>query len=198
MSNKTNIKVAKSSKNSNNDKQIAEELIEKLRSMINDRDKKCKSAKDQLISSLEITRDKYKTATGIVEGIRIMQTIDPNNDIADAITEFDVAKDFAQRMTVEIDEMIKLVNKLDYSSMNTLCDRFYDPNFINEERAYVDLCYELMRLDLCRNVGPAAEDLTSFFERTNEEIHATQKELEDLVKLHPDYAEFASEFITKE
>jgi hypothetical protein len=69
--------------------------------------------------------------------------------------------------------------------MDTLCDNFYDKEFYVADELPLrqqeyKLAFEMMRIDLCRNVGGSAEDMVEFIKRVEEEIDATGKKLKEL------------------
>jgi len=151
------------------------ELEEKLEKMIEDRDKKCKAAKDQLVEMLKITADKYLTATGTAEALRTLRFTCGSDNVS-----IDEANDLAFEMATETNKMYNKAKKLDPAEMDKLCDGFYDKDFNVNGHTYGDLAFEMMRIDLCRNVGGSAEDMVSFINRVEEEIEATKKALEEL------------------
>lgn len=158
---------------------IINELEEKLKSMEADQKKKLSFAKDQLVEQLSVTADKYCTATGVMEALRVLRAvIDGSNGTED----FKPAFDLAHAMVVETQKMRDKVKKLATSNMDELCDGFYNPNFIAEDHNAYQISFELMRLDLCRNVGPAADDIKSFLEKTDDEIKDVVNELNKAYK----------------
>lgn len=164
-----------------NEKKLIEELEEKIKSMREDKISKCKAAKEQLVEMLDITSDKYRTATGTAEALRVLRFV-----MGDSYTAYDVdyANQLAWDMAGVADMMKKKADELDYDKMDQLCDGFYDKEFSvkNEDSddAIVKLAFEMMRIDLCRNVGGSAEDMVEFIKRTQEEIDATGEELKKL------------------
>lgn len=190
---KNEVKVIK--KNEDNEKITVEErmtikeLEDKIESMKADKEKKCKAAKEQLVSMLEVTVDKYRTATGTAEALRTLRFV-TGNDLANLTW----ANQLAWDMAAEVNKMCEKAKKLSYAEMDQLCDDFYDKEFriaypprfsndeipsIEEEHCYC-LAFEMMRIDLCRNVGGTAEDMVEFIKRVEEEIDATGKELKKL------------------
>lgn len=158
------------------------ELEEKIASMRADKDKKCRAAKEQLVSMLDVTIDKYRTATGTAEALRVLR-------FATGIEEVDLswANRLAWDMAVEADKMHKKADKLAYAEMDKICDEFYEKEFkIEPDHDYKDsfaeyeLAFEMMRIDLCRNVGGAAEDIVEFIKHTQDEIDACGEELKKL------------------
>lgn len=166
------------------DKAVAQELVDKLQSMTEDRSKKCEAAKNQLIESLKVTADKYRTATGVMEALRVLRMV--NDSSCDG--EFDTAKTLASWMVNEVNKLTDKAEKLSFAEMDQLCDGAYETDFISiDEFNSLDLAFELMRLDLCRNVGPAAEDMIEFQKRVDEEINQTESKLNELYKKYPKF-----------
>ena len=164
------------------DKMTIKELEDKIKSMKEDKEKKCKAAKEQLINMLEVTADKYRTATGTAEALRVMRFVYGENVNDYAPTIFVLANDLAREMAGVTQDMVEKAKKLSYANMDQLCDEFYNKDFkINVDAdARYDLCVEMMKIDLCRNVGGAAEDMVEFIKRTQDEIDITGEELKKL------------------
>lgn len=159
---------------------IVQELKDKISKMEADRDAKCASAKEQLVEMLKVTADKYKTATGTAEALRVIRFV-YGEQYENAIY---VANRMARRMAHITEGMTEKAEKLDYADMDQLCDGFYEKHFdIPENELWDDasyhLCVEMMKIDLCRNVGGAAEDMVAFINRIGEEIEATKKALDE-------------------
>lgn len=157
-----------------------EELQQKLDKMIEDRDKKCAAAKTQLVDMLDVTVNKYLTATGVAEAFRILEFLHLDNE------RVGCAAALAIKMADYSSSMKKKVEELSYEDMDKVCEGFYDEDFANkiihleEYDAKIMLAEQMMCIDLCRNVGGAAEDMVSFVKRVEEEIEATKKALADL------------------
>lgn len=170
------------------EKMTIKELEDKIKSMKEDKEKKCKAAKEQLIDMLEVTVDKYRTATGTAEALRVLRFVVGNDELIDITW----ANRLAWDMAVEADRIREKAEKLAYAEMDKLCDGFYEKEFKVEVRKvynvdeafndYYKLAFEMMRIDLCRNVGGAAEDMVEFIKRVQEEIDATGEELKKLKK----------------
>lgn len=175
-----NVKAVKTTDNklTVDDKITIKELEEKISSMKADKEKKCKAAKEQLIEMLGVTVDKYRTATGTAEALRVLRFTTGSDDI-----DLTWASRLAWDMAGEAQKMVDKAKKLDYAKMDTLCDGFYEKDFkIEPEHDYetfaeYELAFEMMRIDLCRNVGGSAEDMVDFIKRVQEEIDSTGEEL---------------------
>lgn len=187
-----NVNEIKAVKGGNEKKTIDEkiaikELEGKLESMKADRETKCKAAKEQLVEQLKVTVDKYRTATGTAEALRTLRFVVGADDV-----HLTCANRLAWDMASVVDMMRKKAEGLDYGMMDDLCDEFYEKEFKLEydseklDEAYYKLAFELMRIDLCRNVGEAAEDMVSFVNRVQEEIDSTQAELDKLLEIKAD------------
>jgi hypothetical protein len=165
------------------------ELEDKIAGMKADRDKKCKAAREQLVDTLKVTVDKYRTATGTAEALRVLRFVVGNDEVNLAW-----ANRLAWDMAVEADKIRKKAEKLAYAEMDNLCDGFYEKEFklaypktdndmdygpIETDHLY-QLAFEMMRIDLCRNVGGAAEDMAEFIKRVSKDINETGEELKKL------------------
>ena len=182
---KNEVKVIKSDEKNENkltveDKLTIKELEESIAKMKEDKEAKCKLAKDQLIDMLEVTVDKYRTATGTAEALRVMRFAMGNDDVNIAESCM-----LAHDMAKVTQDMLSKAKKLSYAEMDQLCDGFYAKDFLVDSQStnFVSgkqLAYEMMCIDLCRNVGGAAEDMVEFIKRTEEQIDATGKKLKEL------------------
>jgi len=191
---KKDIKVIKGENNDNNkltvdDKITIKELEESIAKMKADKEAKCSSAKEQLIETLKVTVDKYRTATGTAEALRTLRFV-----VGDDEVNLTWANRLAWDMAIEADRICEKAEKLAYAEMDKLCDGFYEKEFkvsypedfddskwdaIEQEHCY-KLAFEMMRIDLCRNVGPAAEDMVEFIKRVQDEIDKTGEKLKEL------------------
>lgn len=167
------IEMTKEQKDQLEKEKTKSELEDKLDKMKLDRTNKISAARKQLVEMLEVTADKYRTATGTAEALRVLRfCYGRENDLL--IQAIDLSK----HMAIEAKEMAEQAEKLEASQMDKLCEEFYAKDFTSSIPD--DLAFEMMRIDLCRNVGGAAEDMVSFIARSNEEIEATEKALKEL------------------
>lgn len=165
------------------DRMMIKELEDKIVSMKADKEKKCKSAKEQLIEMLEVTIDKYRTATGTAEALRVLRFCGEEETWATSTAQIRMANNLAYDMAMVADHMKEKAKELNYAEMDKLCDGFYDKEFnpdANDNWAYYNLAFEMMKIDLCRNVGPAAEDMVEFIKRVEHDIDDTGKKLKEL------------------
>lgn len=163
------------------DKEVIEECHESIRKMIIDRDTKMKAAKEQLVEMLKVTADKYRTATGVMEAIRVLRMVSDGK--MEIFEEIKYARDLAAKMVVEVSKLTERAESLGWYEMEFLLEGAYEEDFVEKEFSSVDFAFELMRLDLCRNVGPAAEDITAFAERVDEEIEKVQEKIDSIDKV---------------
>lgn len=164
-----------------------QQWVDQIQKMVEDRDAKCESAKAQLIESLKITADKYRTATGPMEALRVMRMVnDGKPEDMQIFEELEQARNLAADMVAEVSKLHDKAEKLGWAEMDQLCKDSYSEDFLSDGFSAMDLCFELMRLDLCRNVGPAAEDMVSFIDRSQEEINAVKEKVDQVVEKYPD------------
>lgn len=164
------------------DKITIKELEGKIESMKADKENKCKAAKQQLVDMLEVTVDKYRTATGTAEALRVVRFVSEN--YSGTLNEINLANRLAHKMASVTQDMANKAKNLAYAEMDQLCDGFYEKDFQYNtlSDAVTELAYEMMCIDLCRNVGGSAEDMVDFIKRVDEEIKATEEKLEELKK----------------
>lgn len=162
------------------EKMTIKELEEKIKSMKEDKERKCKAAKEQLVSMLEVTVDKYRTATGTAEALRVLRFA--SEDYPSEISILFDANRLAHDMAIVTSSMCDKAKSLSYAKMDELCEGYYDEDFTFDDScpAYIQLAEQMMRIDLCRNVGGAAEDMVEFIKRVELDIDATGEELKKL------------------
>ena len=166
-------------------RESADEIIDKIAKMESDREAKLKAAKKQLVEMIEITADKYRTATGTAEAYRILRFIygEQYNNIEYLLK---TACRLAHEMADITQDMAYEANELSYENMDKLCNKYYNKDFDitglgdDPDVMAFDLANEMMSIDLCRNVGGAAEDIVSFYNRSQEEIDSSKAALDNL------------------
>lgn len=153
----------------------AKEMAKSIAKMYEDRDKKATSAKDHLVSQLEVTSDKYRTANGVMAALQVVR------DVLGKTTyyaeDISIAKTVATRMANTAHEMSERAVQLDPEEMDQLCLGFYDQAFSEGKGSALEMIDELMSLQLCQNVGPNAEDIAEFCKTADEEIEKAREEL---------------------
>lgn len=155
--------------------ETAKKQAQDISKMYEDRDNKAIGARDHLVSQLEVTSDKYRTANGVMAALHVVR--DVLGDVTDYVEEISIAKTAATRMAGIAQEMAKKAAETDPDEMDKLCDGFYDPDFCNGKSSALELIDELLVLQLCQNVGPNAEDVAEFCKTADEEIEKARKNL---------------------
>lgn len=156
---------------------VAEEMAESIRKMYEDRDAKVSGAKEHLVSQLEVTADKYRTANGVMSALDTVRLVMGNSSHASLMDELSLAKAAANRMAMTALEMSRKAADLDPEHLYNLCNGFYDPAFSEGDGEIRDMVDQLMLLQLCQNVGPSSQDVTDFLRTANEEIEKAKADL---------------------
>lgn len=161
----------------------AENMAKSISKMYEDRDKKALDAKSDLITQLRITSEKYLTANGVMHALQVLR--DAEGDIFINIDlELEAAHSIAQKMHSVACNMTSRAINTDPDVMGTLCDAFYDPTFAEKEHELNDFVIELMRLQLCQNVGPNASDIEDFCANADAEIEKAKLDLREFCDAH--------------
>lgn len=158
---------------------VAEEMARSIHKMIADRDDKATSAKSHLVSQLKITVDKYRTANGVMSALQTVRDVVGLGQLP-LDDELMIAKGMATKMANATMSMAAQAENLPPEEMDQLCNGFYDKEFSDGDIDSSALIYELMRIQLCQNVGPNAEDIVDFHKRATEEIEKTREDLRKL------------------
>ena len=156
-------------------KDTAKEQAVSIRHMIEERDKKAFNAKEHLISQLDVTIDKYRTANGVMAALGCVREILNNSE--NVYSEIQMAQRITKGMSVVAEKMIDKAMSLEPWSLDELCDSFYDHDVTNKAIGPEDMAKELMILQLCQNVGPDAEDIVEFYRHADEEIDKARDNL---------------------
>ncbi len=175
------------------DKQAAQDLVNKIDSMVKSKNEKAEYEKDHLIKSLEVTSQKYLTANGTMAAISIINSVQLADGLS-TIERIDLAKQCARILSDVALLMAKMAGQRDYLEMGDLCDGIYDEKYANkddeditEEGILRGLIVEVMKLDLCQQVGPSAQDIVDFIHRADDEIFNARGELAKLIEKHPEF-----------
>lgn len=161
-----------------NPQEVAEEMARSIAKMYEDRDKKAMSAKEHLISQLKITVDKYRTANGVMSALQTVRDVVGQGSL-DLSDELMIAKEMATKMANVTLSMATQAENFLPEEMDQLCNGFYDKEFSEGEVNEGALIHELMRIQLCQNVGPNAEDITEFVRHADEEIEKARNDLRE-------------------
>ena len=162
--------------------ELAKEQAKAIAKMYEDRDRKAMGGREHLVSQLEVTSDKYRTANGVMAALQTVR--DVLGDTTDYVEEISIAKTAATRMAGIAQDMAKKAGGLDPEDMGKLCDGFYNPAFSEGSGSALEMIDELMSLQLCQNVGPSAQDVSDFCRTTDEEIEKAREELKKFCDEH--------------
>lgn len=155
----------------------AREMAKSISKMYEDRDKKAQAAKDRLLSQLEVTVDKYRTANGVMSALATLRDVLGPDNAMSIEEEIGTAKTIASKMAEVTQEMANKAYDLFPDNMDELCNHFYDREFSEHDASALDMATELMVLQLCQNVGPNAEDIVEFLRHADEEIDKARENL---------------------
>lgn len=166
---------------------VANDMAAGIRKMYEDRDRKALDAKASLVERLKALGMRYRTANGVMSALENMHSIMACTQAIGTISEqLSFAKDAASTMSGIAFAMQEKAANLDPENMVTLCDGFYDKDYVNtgtttrtDNGNLVDLTIELMTLQLCQNVGPNAEDIATFITHADKEIDKARTKLHE-------------------
>lgn len=172
----------------------AQEMAKTIRKMYDDRDAKVIGAKERLISQLEVTADKYRTANGVMSALETVRIVIGDNANMTLVDSVATAKSMATKMAKLALDMAEKAKGLDPEEFENLCDGFYDTDFAAGDGSVADMIEQLLALQLCQNVGPSAADVTEFCTRSDEEIEKARKDLREFCEKNElDYLQVCSE-----
>lgn len=157
-------------------KAVAEDMAKSVRKMIEDRDEKAHNAKAHLVSQLRVTVEKYRTANGVMSALQVVRDV-CGTEHAFLTEEIDEAKSAATMMAKVAKSMADKAEALEVEGIGSLCDGFYDAEFSEGDGDASDMVIQLLRLQLCQNVGPSAEDISDFVTSADAEIDKARDEL---------------------
>lgn len=163
--------------------ETAKKQAKDIAKMYEDRDKKAVGAKEHLVSQLEVTIDKYRTANGVMSALDTLRTVMGEGG-ENKYAEIQAAQRIAKRLAVVTTNMAAKAKELDPEEMDKLCDGFYDMDLVNKNVGPEALAEQLMILHLCQNVGPSAEDVSDFCRTADEEIEKARTELKKFCDEH--------------
>lgn len=156
------------------DMAVAREMAIKISKMYEDRDEKAFGAKKHLIAQLDVMSEKYRTANGVMSALEVLRDI--GKDATPAVLS--MAKSLAKSMSLVVHDMADKASKLEPDEIDGLCEGFYDGDFVDSKGIETgELALELLRLQLCQNVGPNAQDIADFIDHADLEIEKARDEL---------------------
>jgi hypothetical protein len=98
--------------------ETARKQAKDIAKMYEDRDRKALGARDHLVSQLEVTSDKYRTANGVMAALQVVRDVLGN--ATDCVEEISIAKTAATRMAGIAQDMAHKAGKLDPEDMAEL------------------------------------------------------------------------------
>lgn len=155
---------------------------------------KVDGALDHMIKNLLVAADKYMTYRGFDTAYNYLKQYNHPDPLAvAAVTAFNLSN--TAKLMVErarkIKKDIQSVPDLTIAeSLSNFCDDFYSDEFINDVDAWMyeekhshsviieQIAVEAMRIDLCTNVGSAAQDIADFIMQAKDEIDKVAAEAE--------------------
>ena len=163
--------------------ETAREMARSIAKMYEDRDQKALGARDHLVSQLEVTADKYRTANGVMSALETVRLVFGELTM-DVDEELSIAKTTANHMSMVAIDMASKAAALDPDDMGSLCEGMYDAEFSKGKATALDMVDELMVLQLCQNVGPNAQDVQDFCAQADAEIEKAREDLRKLCDEH--------------
>lgn len=152
--------------------------------MKNAAEEKIENARIHLVDTLEVTAQKYLTANGMMAAIETIRQVIGNADVSFE-TQTTWAKDIMRALSDSAASMMEKAKVLAVENFDQICEDYYEEDFSAREDIIVyDLACELMELQLCQNVGPAAQDIIDFKTTSDEEIEKAQAKLDEYLKEH--------------
>lgn len=152
--------------------------------MKNAAEEKIENARIHLVDTLEVTAQKYLTANGMMAAIETIRQVIGNADVSFE-TQTTWAKDIMRALSDSAASMMEKAKVLAVENFDQICEDYYEEDFsAREDIIAYDLACELMELQLCQNVGPAAQDIIDFKTTSDEEIEKAQDKLDEYLAEH--------------
>lgn len=152
--------------------------------MKNAAEEKIENARIHLVDTLEVTAQKYLTANGMMAAIETIRQVIGNADVSFE-TQTTWAKDIMRALSDSAASMMEKAKVLAVENFDQICEDYYEEDFsAREDIIAYDLACELMELQLCQNVGPAAQDIIDFKTTSDEEIEKAQAKLDEYLTEH--------------
>lgn len=147
-------------------------------------EEKIENARIHLVDTLEVTAQKYLTANGMMAAIETIRQVIGNADVSFE-TQTMWAKDIMRALSDSAASMMEKAKVLAVENFDQICEDYYEEDFsAREDIIAYDLACELMELQLCQNVGPAAQDIIDFKTTSDEEIEKAQAKLDEYLTEH--------------
>lgn len=163
--------------------EMAQDMSDEIDKMIDKRDEKVDGARAHFVETLHVTHDKYLTGSGVMAAIDCLHDVYNKDGFTIAIMP--EAQEIAQRLAEISESMAEAAEDCDLMEFDTFCDSYYDSDFASRQVIEPrDLALEVMILNLCQQVGPAAQDIMDFQNSANEEIMKAWERLDNFCQEH--------------
>ena len=153
----------------------AEKMAKDITSMKEKADEKVERAIEHLHKQVESASKKYLTVTGIEAAM------DYGEKYFDGLPMFErlhICQQVAQTMSKVATRVVGMIDERDEEGLADIPEELYNPEFAMQENLTPhDVVLQIMLLDLCRNVGNAADDIVGFRKSSGEEIKKAEDEL---------------------
>lgn len=153
----------------------AEKMAKDIASMKEKADEKVERAIEHLHKQVESASKKYLTVTGIEAA---MDCGEKYLDSMPMCERLRICQEVAQTMSKIAIRVVGMIDERGEEGLADIPDELYNPEFAMQENLTVhDVVLQIMLLDLCRNVGNAADDIVGFRKSSSEEIKKSEDEL---------------------
>lgn len=165
--------------NDNEEVQTAEELKKTIAKMNEDREKKIKSAKEQLVADIRVASEQMLTARGVAHVMDIYRSYFPGSDMGALYSDSGV---IASKISKELNELSDRIeqDKYDILDYGTICDNLYKHDAANDMLVWSSFIKDLVMLDFCSRFGHAGQDILDFYVYSSKEIKETEDKLDEL------------------
>lgn len=165
--------------------EVAQDMSADIDKMIDKRDEKVDGARDHLVETLGITREKYLTGSGVMAALQALYEAYGNHEQMGIMALIASAKTITMQLAETCESMAGFARDCELEEFQTFCDGYYDDNFANKDViSPTDLAKEILVLNLCQQVGPAAQDIWDFKVTADEEIMKVWEKLENFCQEH--------------
>lgn len=165
--------------------EVAQDMSADIDKMIDKRDEKVDGARDHLVETLSITREKYLTGSGVMAALHALYEVYGDQPQADIMPLISSAKTLTIQLAEICESMSGFARDCELEEFQTFCDGYYAGDFANKDVITPDdLAKENLVLNLCQQVGPAAQDIWDFKVTADEEIMKVWEKLENFCQEH--------------
>lgn len=156
----------------------AQRQADLIKEKIVKRDEKLNAAREHLIANISVTSDKYLTANGLMIALDIVRDVVKDSSLP-LEKELELARAAARNVSDIAEELEQKARNLDINEFGNFCEDVYECDFVLIENTYGELIEELLILQLCQNIGPAAQDIADFKTAADEDIEESKQQLNE-------------------